>query len=134
MFSRYDCCYHCSHHHRHLTFRRGMAAMLILVLLVFALLHGPKPASHQHPARHQTAHHPSGRAGRGHVPTRPRARHVRHRPPGHHAGHGINGLTVSWTNFHGIDLPVSTSAGPRSMRNGLASGFARSPARPPEPC
>jgi len=55
MFSRYDCCYHCSHHHRRLTFRRGMAAMLILVVLVFALLHAQKPGSHQHPARTHTA-------------------------------------------------------------------------------
>ncbi len=128
MFSRYDCCYHCSHHHRHLSFRRGMAAMLILVLLVFALLHGQKPGTHHHPTRAHATPRPSGRAGPGHDPTRPRARHVPHRLPGRRSGHKSAGLTVSWTNFHGIDLPVSTSAGPRTMRNGLASGFARSPA------
>jgi hypothetical protein len=126
MFSRYDCCYHCSHHYRHLTFRRGMAAMLILVVLVFALLHGQKPGIH-HLNRAQTTHRPSGRAGRGHDPTRPRARQVPHRLPRRHSGYKSARLTVSWTNFHGIDLPVSTSAGPRTMRNGLASGFAQSP-------
>jgi len=127
VFSRYDCCYHCSHHYRHLTFRRGMAAMLILVVLVFALLHGQKSGSH-HLNRAHTTDRPSGRAGRGRDPTRPRARQVRHRVPGRHSGRKSAGLTVSWTNFHGIDLPVSTPAGPRAMRNGLASGFARSPA------
>jgi hypothetical protein len=30
---------------------------------------------------------------------------------------------LSWTDFHGIELPVSAHDGPRHMRNGLAWGF-----------
>ena len=33
---------------------------------------------------------------------------------------------LGWTDFHGVELPVSRSAGPRDVRGGLASGFADS--------
>jgi len=35
--------------------------------------------------------------------------------------------TLGWTDFHGIELPVSRSGGPREVRGGLASGFADTP-------
>ena len=34
---------------------------------------------------------------------------------------------LGWTDFHGVELPVSRSAGPRDVQRGLASGFADSP-------
>jgi hypothetical protein len=37
----------------------------------------------------------------------------------------VAGLT--WTDFHGVELPVSRTAGPRAVRGGLASGFADTP-------
>jgi hypothetical protein len=37
------------------------------------------------------------------------------------------GQGLTWTDFHGIALPVSASAGPRDTRSGLASGFADTP-------
>lgn len=36
--------------------------------------------------------------------------------------------TLSWTDFYGVKLPVSKSAGPRHVRRGLAWGFADTPA------
>ena len=38
---------------------------------------------------------------------------------------GLAGL--GWTDFYGVELPVSRSAGPREMRGGLAWGFADTP-------
>ena len=38
---------------------------------------------------------------------------------------GLGGL--GWVNFHGVELPVSASAGPRVTRDGLAWGFADTP-------
>jgi len=38
---------------------------------------------------------------------------------------GLAGL--QWTGFYGIELPVSPSAGPRHVRDGLAWGFADTP-------
>jgi len=35
--------------------------------------------------------------------------------------------TVRWTNFHGIELPVSPQAGPHFVHNGLARGFTDTP-------
>lgn len=37
------------------------------------------------------------------------------------------GQDLAWTDFHGIALPVSATAGPRESRRGLASGFADTP-------
>ncbi len=34
---------------------------------------------------------------------------------------------LGWADFHGVELPVSRSAGPRDVRRGLAAGFADSP-------
>jgi hypothetical protein len=39
---------------------------------------------------------------------------------------GLAGLR--WTDFYGVELPVSPSAGPRAVRRGLAWGFADTPA------
>ncbi len=38
---------------------------------------------------------------------------------------GLAGL--GWTDFYGVELPVSRSAGPREVRGGLAWGFADTP-------
>jgi hypothetical protein len=35
---------------------------------------------------------------------------------------------LRWLDFHGIELPVSATAGPRILRNGLAAGFTDTPA------
>jgi hypothetical protein len=40
---------------------------------------------------------------------------------------GMNLTSLRWMDFHGVELPVSPVAGPRDMRNGLASGFADTP-------
>ncbi len=37
------------------------------------------------------------------------------------------GQDLSWTDFHGIQLPVSPAAGPRRTTGGLASGFTDTP-------
>lgn len=34
---------------------------------------------------------------------------------------------LGWTDFYGVELPVSRSAGPRDIRGGLASGFTDTP-------
>ncbi len=153
MFWRHDCCYYCWHHYRHLSFRRGMASLLILAIVVYALLHAPGLASHRHPARAHTSHLASHQGARHHLTSgRPRPGHQKpppparaphpgrrsqvatparsgqsHRPPAssrvHHSG---TEPPLNWTNFHGIELPTSTAAGPRYTRNGLAIGFAHS--------
>jgi hypothetical protein len=37
------------------------------------------------------------------------------------------GQDVSWVSFHGMQLPVSATAGPRDTTGGLASGFTDTP-------
>ena len=39
----------------------------------------------------------------------------------------INLAGLRWVSFGGLKLPVSPTGGPRAMRGGLASGFARTP-------
>jgi len=34
---------------------------------------------------------------------------------------------LRWSDFHGVELPVSARAGPRATNGGRAAGFARSP-------
>jgi len=34
---------------------------------------------------------------------------------------------LRWKSFHGVELPVSSAAGPHDMRSGLASGFSDTP-------
>lgn len=150
MFRRRHYCHDCYRHHEWLSFKRGMAAMLILAFLVIGVLDYPTHARHArkpHPSHSHTAashrgrhqHQPGHAAGRR---TRPRPnpatphRPVLHaRPAGGHRRRSpagpislaTAGQGLSWTSFHGIELPVSASDGPRHARGGLASGFADTP-------
>src|SRR5215469_16677852 len=143
MFWRGHYCYSCYRHHEWLTFRRGMAAMVILAFLVIGVLdyptrahqlHKPQPASSSAEASHRTRHHHQP----GHVTDRqskPRPkpatlpRPVRHARPVNRRRHrGLAGTTsvatasqgLRWTSFHGIELPTSATAGPHHTRGGLA--------------
>ena len=40
---------------------------------------------------------------------------------------GVGRLDLRWSDFHGIELPVSTQAGPLHMQHGLAWGFTDTP-------
>ena len=94
--------------------RRRRLALLIIAIAVAAVatqqLAHPRTASHGHTP---TAPVPTRKAPR-HAAPAPRAR---------------NSATpsVSWIDFHGIQLPVSATAGPRRRHNGLARGFADTP-------
>jgi hypothetical protein len=39
----------------------------------------------------------------------------------------VNLTGLRWSDFYGVELPVSTQAGPRETSGGLAAGFAHSP-------
>jgi hypothetical protein len=148
MFWRRHYCYDCYRHHEWLTFRRGMAAMFILAFAVLGLLDYPHSHHvHRPHASHARAltsrHHQQHHKHRRHVPdhrahpqpertTTPHAaRHIR--PTGRrHSPSGNTGLAtadqgLSWTDFHGIPLPLSATSGPRHRNRGLASGFADTP-------
>jgi hypothetical protein len=90
--------------------RRRLAVLALAVVVAFA-------AWAQHDALHNAAHTEvnSGAA----------------RQPGSHPSATIPpspmAATVRWTNFHGIELPVSPQAGPHFMHNGLARGFTDTP-------
>jgi hypothetical protein len=66
------------------------------------------------------------RAGTGHATGGPSA-------PAASPGAGSAEITpaelagLAWTDFHGVELPVSRSAGPRDIRGGLAWGFSDTP-------
>lgn len=150
MFWRRHYCYDCYRHHEWLSFKRGMAAMLILAFLVIGVLDYPAHAHHarkpppghshvaaSHGGRHQ---HQSGHAGSRRTRPRPGTA-TPHRPAMHaqpEGGHrrrspagatslATAGQGLSWTSFHSIELPVSASAGPHHARGGLASGFTDTP-------
>jgi hypothetical protein len=59
------------------------------------------------------------------TPDASRARHSVHRRATSPARNAAP--NVSWTDFHGIQLPVSTEAGPRYRNNSLVRGFADTP-------
>jgi hypothetical protein len=140
MFWRHECCYYCWHRYRHLSFRRGMAALLILAVVVYGILHAPGLASHlhvtgpHHTARHHATHgHLRPVRARHHRPagkavTPARAAHSRRPPSSSRARQPGVGQALSWTNFHGLALPISAAAGPHYTRNGLAREFAHSQA------
>ena len=137
MFWRRHYCYDCYRHHEWRSFKRGMAAMLILAFLVIGVLdypvharHARKPhLSHSHVAASHGRHkhqpgHPAGRRTR----SRPNpATPHRHRSPAGTTSVATAGQGLSWTSFHGIELPVSASDGPHHARGGLASGFTDTP-------
>jgi hypothetical protein len=117
MFSRWDYReYRCWRGRR----RRRLAAFLAIALFLIAAA-----------AAHATGAHT------GHGDTAPGARPnpsaVHHRPFNH--DHHPNaarheaalGTGLNWTDFHGIELPISAQDGPRHLRNGLAWGFTDTP-------
>jgi hypothetical protein len=149
MFWRRHYCYSCYRHHEWLTFRRGVAAMVILAFLVIGVLDYPTHAhqlrkSHSassSPAASRTRHHRQrGHAAERHGQSRPKPttppRPVRHARPVNRRRHRRPAGTTSvatasqglrWTSFHGIELPTSPTAGPHHTRGGLASGFTDTP-------
>jgi hypothetical protein len=108
--------------------RRARLSFAVLVFLILAVLahghgNGARPAhALSRPAHARTTHT---------RPTRtpeqsPAARKAS--PPARASAVSTAGQGLSWTDFHGIQLPVSAAAGPRYARGGLAWGFADTPA------
>jgi hypothetical protein len=91
--------------------RRRRLALLLVVAILAAVaapaLRTPHPAGPGRPV--------SGQA----------ARHATPGAPGRATGGARSHL--SWVNFHGIELPISATAGPHHIDNGLARGFADTP-------
>ncbi len=118
MFSRWDYWQYRRWRRRR---RRRIAFFLAVALMLVAAVAGHATGTH---ARHGCTIPP-----------------VRHDSPARHArpakaarnagaaraGTGSAGTGLSWTDFHGIELPVSAHDGPRYVRDGLAWGFADTP-------
>ena len=142
------------HYHRRRSFRRGMTAMFLLVIVVYAVLHYYGSANSTHPGhaarRHHLAKPHPARSARLHSRTaaaHPSPAHQHHQHEHRAIDHPRNpakpitgtwparareqvadaGQSLSWTGYHGIDLPAARQAGPRDTRDGLASGFADTP-------
>jgi len=109
------------HHRRH---RLAVVVAGILVAVIGAAAIIGWPARHAAPGA-------AGRAGQARsIPPSGAAAS----PPGAAGSPSAPGQLPSidlaglgWTDFHGVELPVSRFAGPRDVRHGLASGFADSP-------
>jgi hypothetical protein len=65
MFSYSGHCGHCWYHERR-SFRDGMAALLVLALVVFGLLHARDLTGRHHHVHHRPAHSAQARTGRHH--------------------------------------------------------------------
>lgn len=97
--------------------RRRRLALLLIAITVTAV-------ATQHIAAHpRTASHGRTPMGPATAPARKSTRHTSAAPQARNSGMP----SVSWTDFHGIQLPVSAAAGPRHQHNGLARGFADTP-------
>jgi hypothetical protein len=99
---------------------RGRVAVGITaaaVLAVLAVTIGVRPGGGHRPAtaHRATASQPAAPAAAS--PAAPAATVLPSRFPG-----------LRWQDFYGVQLPVSRAAGPRHERNGLAWGFADTPA------
>lgn len=90
---------------------RLLAVALLPAGIVLAACH-PSGA-----ARHAATASPARTAGSAAAPSA-------HASPGQR----VNLAGLSWHDFDGVSLPVSPSAGPHDTRNGMASGFADTPA------
>ncbi len=119
-----------------------MAALLILIIVTYGVLHAPTHASRHRPAPQRTAHAQPARRharktsphaqARHHAKPKPKpkpAQQARHTPkprptPTRHTRTASGAASLTWTSFHGIELPGSAAAGPRDKANGLAAGFA----------
>ena len=98
--------------------RRNRIAVtaLVFIIAVAALAHGHAQPARTRPARTRAAAtaHARGKAARAAAPS----------PPSQATAAGQD---LDWTDFHGIQLPVSPAAGPRDASGGLASGFTDTP-------
>jgi hypothetical protein len=99
--------------------RRNRIAVtaLIFLIAVAALAHGRAQPARTRPARSRAATTPRPRVPRA----RPLSSSSPSQPP------AAAGQDLGWTDFHGIQLPVSPAAGPRHTVSGLASGFTDTP-------
>ena len=97
--------------------RRALIAALILAAL------GATGAGLAWPAGHAA---PGVRASASRTRSAPRARAAA-RPAGPAAIPPADLAGLGRADFHGVELPVSRSAGPRDTRGGLARGFADTP-------
>jgi hypothetical protein len=97
--------------------RRRFAVAVITLLIAAAILqHGHTEPSHARPATPA----PAVKTPRPHTDRRPPAR-----APG--TTLATAGQDLTWVSFHGMQLPVSATAGPHDTGKGLASGFADTP-------
>jgi hypothetical protein len=88
----------------------ALAAVILGGGVAFALpAHTPAPPG---PAATATAG-PAGTAGAG--------------SPGQPQVPRVSLASVRWSDFYGVELPVSAQAGPRELSGGTAAGFARTP-------
>jgi hypothetical protein len=65
MFQYSDHCGHCWYHERR-SFRDGLAALLVLALVIFGLLHAPDLTGRHHHVHHRPAHSAPARADHRH--------------------------------------------------------------------
>jgi hypothetical protein len=99
--------------------RRRLAAGLVILIAVAGL------AAHENTQSHHTRPAPART-----IPApRPSSAHPKHRAPATSPAtlEADAGQGLSWVSFHGMQLPVSATAGPHDTRGGLASGFADTP-------
>lgn len=87
--------------------RRRSAALLLAAVVAFAAW--AQYSAHRHAAAPAVAPSGTAPAARPHVPA------------------STGTATVRWTDFHGIELPVSATAGPHHLHNGLSGGFTDTP-------
>jgi hypothetical protein len=98
--------------------RRFKVGLAILIALVALAAHESSQSHHTTPAPARTTP----------APRRSPADPTRRAPTASPAVlESEAGQVLTWVSFHGMRLPVSATAGPRSTRGGLASGFADTP-------
>jgi hypothetical protein len=98
--------------------RRTLLLSAVLATTILVLLHGraqPRAGSAADPVR------PTAPAGRVREPGASRTR------AGASGTLAAAGQGLSWTDFHGIQLPASAQDGPHHARGGLAWGFTDTP-------
>jgi len=99
--------------------RRRFAAGLVILIAVAGL------AAHQNAQSHHTTPAPA----RATPAPRPSPADPERRAPATSPAmlEADAGQALTWVSFHGVQLPVSATAGPHDTRGGLASGFTDTP-------
>jgi hypothetical protein len=100
-------------------YRRSMRRRRLAFLFIAALVLIASAAAHQaHPHQDHRKHPAPAR-------TTPHATHTTHTaaPKPRHSPAAAAQPELTWTDFHGIELPTSTQDGPRHGRKGLVWGF-----------